>query len=219
MNSSIGPRRVRAVLFDMDGVLVDAREWHYEALNRALEPFGIPIPRDAHLSVFDGLPTRRKIEILSATRGLPRGIAPIINELKQRHTLAMVAERCHPVFQHRYMLSRLRREGYRTAMCSNSVRATVDAMARAADLAALLEFTLSNEDVARPKPEPDIYVEAMSRLGVAPDECLIVEDNENGAESARRAGGHLLRVSEPSDVTYDRVMAAIISAGNGGGGR
>src|SRR2546422_8444783 len=54
---------IKAVLFDMDGVLIDAKEWHYESLNRALDLFGMAIDRDAHLATFDGLPTRRKLEI------------------------------------------------------------------------------------------------------------------------------------------------------------
>ena len=62
---------IKAVLFDMDGVLIDAKDWHYEALNRALELFGYTISRESHLSTFDGLPTRRKLEILSAAHGLP----------------------------------------------------------------------------------------------------------------------------------------------------
>ena len=62
---------IKAVIFDMDGVLIDAREWHYEALNRALRLFGMEISRTDHLTTFDGLPTRRKLEMLSSTNGLP----------------------------------------------------------------------------------------------------------------------------------------------------
>ena len=57
--------QIKAVLFDMDGVLIDAKEWHYEALNRALALFGMPISRFEHLTTFDGLPTRKKLEMLS----------------------------------------------------------------------------------------------------------------------------------------------------------
>ena len=74
---------IKAILFDMDGVLVDAREWHYEALNRALEIFGMKISLDNHLSTFDGLPTRRKLQILGKSRGLPAGLHDFVNELKQ----------------------------------------------------------------------------------------------------------------------------------------
>lgn len=63
---------IKAIFFDMDGVLIDAKEWHYEALNRALELFGMPISQVDHLTTFDGLPTRKKLEMLTLGRGLPR---------------------------------------------------------------------------------------------------------------------------------------------------
>ena len=92
---------IRAVLFDMDGVLIDAKDWHYEALNRALELFGTTIDRDSHLATFDGLPTRDKLKILSKTRGLPLGLHDFLNRLKQNQTVQITYERCRPVFHHR----------------------------------------------------------------------------------------------------------------------
>ena len=104
-------RKTKAIFFDMDGVLVDARDLHYEALNAALAPFGLPISRDAHLTTFDGLSTRQKLVILSETLGLPTGLHDLIHELKQQHTYAKISLHCRPVFRHRYMLSRLRQRG------------------------------------------------------------------------------------------------------------
>ncbi len=201
--------KIKAILFDMDGVLIDAGGWHYDALNIALQPFGLMIGQDEHLSTFNGLSTRQKLEILSVSRGLPRGLHRFINQQKQKHTLALIAARCRPVFHHRYMLGRLRREGYGLAMCSNAVRETVDAMSRQARIAEFFSLTLSNEDVKDPKPAPDIYLEAMRRLGCRPQECLVVEDNANGITAARAAGAHVLEVSDPDDVTYDRVAEAL----------
>ena len=73
---------IKAVLFDMDGVLIDAKDWHYEALNRALEHFGFAISRESHLSTFDGLPTRAKLQMLTKARGLPERLHEFINSLK-----------------------------------------------------------------------------------------------------------------------------------------
>src|SRR6476620_8909923 len=117
--------KIKAVLFDMDGVLIDARDWHYEALNKALGIFGMTIGRDAHLATFDGLPTRRKLEILSASRGLPPGLPGFLNGLKQASTLEIIHARCRPRFQHQYALAALKRAGYRLAVCSNAVRHSV----------------------------------------------------------------------------------------------
>lgn len=200
---------IKAILFDMDGVLIDAREWHYEALNLALSPFGLEIDRDAHLATYDGLPTRTKLEMLTKSRALPRGLHSFVNGMKQRYTADMVRQRCHPVFQHQYALAQLKATGYKLAVCSNSVRQSLELMMQRAGLDRFLDLMVSNEDVSRPKPDPEMYLSAMSRLGLSPEECLIVEDNEHGIRAARASGAHVLVVSNPADVTLERVQAAV----------
>jgi beta-phosphoglucomutase len=200
---------IAAVLFDMDGVLVDAREWHYEALNAALEPFGMTIAHDEHLAVYDGLPTRKKLGMLSKSRGLPEGLHDFLNTLKQKHTANMMGQLCRPTFHHRFALSRLRSDGYHMAMCSNSVRSTVDTMAKLALIDQYFEFMLSNEDVSKPKPDPEIYSSAIERIGATPERTLIVEDNQHGIAAAEAAGAHVLRVVDPQDVTYQRITTEI----------
>jgi HAD superfamily hydrolase (TIGR01509 family) len=200
---------IKAVIFDMDGVLIDARDWHYEALNRALGLLGYEITRYEHLSTYDGLPTGRKLQMLTVERGLPAELHPFLNSLKQQYTLEFVATRCKPVFQHQFMLARLEKAGYALGVASNSVRRTVEEMMERADLARYLDLMVSNEDVARGKPDPEIYLKAMRTLDVAPEECVIVEDNENGIRAATAAGAHVLVVEDPSQVTLDRVMDRI----------
>ena len=201
--------RISCILFDLDGVLVDATEWHYEALNRALRLFGFDITRYEHLSTYNGLPTRRKLEMLSVEKGLPVAIHPVLNRLKQQYTRDEIVARCRPVFEKEYMLSRLRHEGYRLVVCSNSIRDSLDTMVRQSGLAEYLEFVVSNEDVTRPKPDPEIYHHAIARLGVNPRETLVVEDAPHGLEAARRAGAHVCQVAGFGEVDYFRVRAAI----------
>lgn len=200
---------IKAILFDMDGVLIDAKEWHYEALNDALALFGFEISRSDHLSTFDGLPTRTKLNLLSKIYGLPLGLHSFINALKQRRTYELTIERCRPMFHHQYALSRLKREGLTIGVCSNSIRATIDAMMASAGLAEYLDFRLSNEDVAQPKPHPEMYIKGIARCGVQPEETLIVEDNEHGIQAARASGAHVLEVATVYDVSYERLRDAI----------
>lgn len=201
--------KVKAILFDMDGVLIEAKDWHYEALNRALDCFGLAIQRDEHLAVYDGLPTRRKLELLSASRGLPRALHSFLNNLKQRYTMEIAHSRCRPVFQHQYALSRLRREGYRLCVCSNSIRATVELLMRLSGLDAYIELQMSNEDVKLPKPDPEIYVTTFQKLGLAPPECLIIEDNEHGIRAAQASGANVMMVSSVLDVSYARIKTEL----------
>lgn len=196
---------IKAIVFDMDGVLIEAKEWHYEALNRALRLFGMEISRADHLTTFDGLPTRRKLEMLAATHGLPTKLHAFVNDLKQSYTMEIVHNRCKPRFNHEYALANLKAKGYKLAVASNSVRSSVTTMMKLAHLDAYLDLMLSNEDISRGKPDPEIYLAAMASLGVSPEETLVLEDNDNGIRAARAAGAHVFVVREVSDVTYEAV--------------
>lgn len=201
--------KIKAIVFDMDGVLIDAKDWHYEALNKALSLFGFSISRYEHLVTYDGLPTSKKLEMLSVERGLPHSLHKFINEMKQDYTMEYVYMLCKPKFIHQYALSRLKAEGYRLALASNSIRKTIDMMTEKADLVQYLDFSLSNQDVQRPKPDPQIYITAIDRLGIKPKECLIVEDNQNGVKAALSSGGNLLKVETVNDVTYHNIIRRI----------
>jgi beta-phosphoglucomutase len=203
---------IKAVVFDMDGVLIDAREWHYEALNRALALLGYEITRYEHLSAYDGLPTKRKLEMLTVEHGLPAELHAFMNSLKQQYTLEFVATRCKPVFQHQYALARLQAAGYKLGVASNSVRRTVEEMMERSDLLQYLDVIVSNEDVERGKPDPAMYVKAMASLGVTPEQTLVVEDNENGIKAATAAGAHVLVVAGPEDVALEAIEARIATA-------
>jgi HAD superfamily hydrolase (TIGR01509 family) len=200
---------IKAIAFDMDGVLIDAKDWHYQALNRALALFGCPISHYDHITTFDGLPTRRKLQLLSASNKLPPELHDFIGQLKQDYTMEIVAAQCKPRFIHQYALSRLRAEGIRLAVCSNAVRHSVDVMLQRSALAEYLEFSLSNQDVARPKPDPQIYATAIARFGIAPEECLVVEDHDHGIRAAREAGAHVLQVASVREVTYAAIAEAM----------
>jgi HAD superfamily hydrolase (TIGR01509 family) len=202
---------IKAILFDMDGVLIDAKQWHYEALNRALGLFGYNISPAEHLEKYDGLPTRKKLDILTLERGLPAELHEYIGEMKQMYTLDKINAACKPTPIHQRAVARFRAEGYKLAVCSNSVKETVETAMDKAGLTQYFEFMLSNQDAEKPKPDPEIYNLAINRLGFVPAECLIVEDNENGIKAAVASGAHLLKVNTVHDVTYDNIKNKIIT--------
>lgn len=97
----------KAVIFDMDGVLIDARDWHFNALNQALEPFGLEISRFEHENRFDGLSTKTKLNMLSEEKGLPREMHEAIFNIKQDRTFRIASEKCYPRIEHQILLARL----------------------------------------------------------------------------------------------------------------
>ena len=200
---------IKAVIFDMDGVLIDARDWHYHALNDALELFGYSIPYAEHLRRFDGLPTRDKLNILSLESGLPRGLHKLINDFKQLRTRDIVVNSCRSNFKHELLLSRLKQDGYVLGLASNSIRASIDLMLTTANVIEYMDVIVSNEDVANGKPDPEIYELAARKCGFAPRECLVVEDSAIGAQSATTAGSHVLKIGCPDELDVRRVYAEL----------
>ena len=202
-------KKIKAIIFDLDGVLVEAKDWHYEALNTVLGLFGYNISRYDHLVTYDGLPTVKKLEMLSREKDMPLGLHEFINELKQKYTLELVYAHCKPRFYHEYALSRLKNSGYKIGCASNSVRDSIDIMLDKSNLKKYMDITLSAQDVDNPKPFPDIYISAMEKLKVDPDECLIVEDNPNGIKSAKDSGANVLIVKEVDEVNLENIESLI----------
>jgi len=199
--SSLVPPRFSAVIFDMDGVLIDARDWHYRALNDALEIFDASIDRHEHETRFDGLPTRVKLQMLTDEGKLPAHLHELIDEVKQERTLREAAQRCFPRVEHLLMMEWLKREGISIGLATNSIRRTTLAMLDFAGLLNYLDVIVTNEDVRNAKPAPDIYLEAVRLLGVTPGQTLVVEDSEFGIRSAEAAGCTVIRVSGIEDVS------------------
>ena len=202
-------RNIKAVIFDMDGVLIDAKEWHFIALNRALQLFGLEITRQAHLSEFDGLPTRTKLDIISRTKSLPRALHSFINQMKQIYTIEAINSHCVPNATRINALKSLKNDGYKLALCSNSISQTIEIMLEKSALTPYLSFYLSNESVENPKPSPEIYIKAIAKLNLTPREVLIVEDNKNGIIAAKGSGAFVMEISDIAEVNYENIKRVI----------
>lgn len=200
---------IKGIIFDMDGVLVDAKDWHYHALNSALALFGYNISHREHLTTYDGLPTREKLRMMSDLDNFPIHLHEIVNKLKQKYTIDYVNRFCSPSFVHQFTLSRLVVDGYNLALASNSIASTIESMMSKSNLMRFLDFYLSADHVSEAKPSPEIYNLAISKLGLVPEECLILEDNVNGILAARASGAHVMEISEVHDVNYSAIKLRI----------
>jgi len=200
---------IKAIVFDMDGVLIDAKEWHYQALNSALELFGYRIGEEEHIKRFDGLPTKAKLAILSEERGLPAHLHATINMVKQERTLRLAAIHCYPKPNLLTIMNYLKVSGYKIGLATNSIRLTTESMMRYAGLLDYFEIVLTNEDVKKPKPDPEIYSSAVDFFQVHPHEVLVFEDNHHGIQAATRAGCVVFEVQSPDELFLDQVILTL----------
>lgn len=194
---------IKAVIFDMDGVLVDAREWHFLALNQVLEPLGIAISENDHLEKYDGLSTKVKLEMLTEELGLPIELHKMINKVKQDRTLRIANQLCYPNVRHQILLSRLQAENFKIGLVTNSIKDTTKFMLERANIFHFLDVVVTNEDVRNAKPDPEGYMLCCEKLELNPEQVLVVEDGSYGIEAAKRAGCSVLKVDSPSDVSLE----------------
>ena len=201
---------VNTILFDLDGVLVDAKLIHYEALNRALEEIDSKyvIPWNMHLSIYDGLKTNQKLELLTQHENLPVESYSKIWTRKQEITLELISK-LQPDSRLIELFKQLKKENYTLACCSNSIRRSILTMLSKIGIIEYMDLILSNEDVKNPKPHPEIYWKAMSLLGRFPKDVLIVEDSPPGLLAASSTGASILRVAHPKDLTYEALYSKL----------
>lgn len=192
----------------MDGVLVDAKEWHFEAFNRALKEFGFPeVTLDEHINIYDGLPTKDKLKKMLSLKGTPpESVHNAINDLKQKYTEEITNVKCVIDSNRISTLNYLKEKGYKIACCSNSIRRTIEYMLGKVSLLKYMDFILSNEDVVNSKPNPEIYNKAIKKMGLKPQEVLIFEDNINGINAAKSSGSNLFIVENKYDLSLKKVI-------------
>lgn len=191
---------IKAIVFDLDGVLVDATDWHYEALNDALKLFGYEVSLEEHSNTYNGLPTAEKLKLMSEKKGLPVGLHEIIKIMKRKLTDEKVRQLCNPSHEKQIMLTNLKRKGYKLACCSNAQKYSVLNMLQNARINHFFDLILGNDEGYKPKPEPDIYLATFKQLRVIPNNALIIEDASHGIEAAKRSGAKVIAVRGYEDV-------------------
>jgi HAD superfamily hydrolase (TIGR01509 family) len=194
----------KLIVFDLDGVLVEAKNIHFDALNDALGK-EYEISWAEHLSTYDGLKTNQKLEMLTERRGLPTELHKEVWDKKQKYTLQMLKE-LKPNQTLQSVMSALSEDGYKLAVCSNSIRKTVLTVLSKLGIMEYMDLIISNEDVKNSKPHPEMYWKAISMMSCLPEETLIVEDSPYGLLAASRSKSHVLRVRNPQEVTYANIF-------------
>lgn len=206
----------KLMIFDLDGVLIESRELHYETLNDALntiDPKYI-ITREEHLSTYDGLSTTTKLKILAANKGLPSSYFDQIWQDKQKHTF----ERLKSISRSSKLIEIcewLKSKNYRIAVASNSIRETIKISLMSLGIMEYVEYIMSNEDVRRTKPYPEMYWNCMNALNAIPRTTIIAEDSHIGRQGAIDSGAVLLPIENSYDLTLERIQDIVMKLESG----
>lgn len=191
-----------SVLFDLDGTLIDSEPNYYEAGRRLLARYGVRDFSWENHTRFIGIGTRETLTVLREEYGIE---APVDELLAGKNALYLeLAGASTTAFpEMRILVERLHGDGVPMAVASGSSRAAIAATLSVTGLDAYLPVYVSAEEVARGKPEPDVFLEAARRLGVAADSCVVLEDAVPGLRAAHAAGMRCVAVPLP-EASADR---------------
>ena len=202
---------IKAIIFDLDGVLVDTKQIHFEALNAALRKYKFEkISIDDHIKVFDGLPTNEKLKILQKKKNLPKKYFLKINKYKQKVTTEILKKNIKKNDKIIHMMKNLHGK-YKIAVATNAVNSTLKICLNKLGISKYVDFKLSNEDIVNPKPNPEIYLRIFIKFGIYPSEALIVEDSHYGREAAISSGAKLLPIKKIDELDLKKIKLNLIS--------
>jgi beta-phosphoglucomutase family hydrolase len=198
----------RAVLWDLDGTLVDSEEYHWQSWRDTLEPEGLTITYEQFLASFgmkndpimrnwlgDGYTPERAVRLADAKEADYR-------RLVSAHGLTALPGA-------REWLTALHAAGWKQAIVTSAPLANAEVMLRALDLHSVFEAVVTAEDVSHGKPDPEVFLTAAARLGVSPPRAIVVEDAAAGIEGARRAGMKSIGVSTRVKLAADVVVGSL----------
>ena len=196
---------IKAVIFDLDGVLVDTKKIHFEALNISLKKFKFKqISIDDHEKIYDGLPTLEKLNILNKKENLPKKYFPKINKYKQKVTSKILKKKIKKNIKIINIMKYLHKK-YKIAVGTNAVKSTLNTCLDKLGIKKYIDFKLSNEDIKFSKPNPEIYLRIFIEFGIYPSEALIVEDSHYGREAAVSSGAKLLPIKKIEELNLKKI--------------
>lgn len=198
---------IKLIVFDLDGVLMNSRNLHYETLNMALYNYDpkLVISREEHLAKYDGHPTNYKLKLLTKEKGLDPAAYNQIWKAKQDATQSAILSHYTPDAKLQVIMKTLKDRGYLLYCASNSIWVTVKNALSALGIIEYFDYFISNEEVRNPKPSADIYFKCFQRANVSPAETLVCEDSPVGRKAALSSGAHLCPIEDPEDLSLVKI--------------
>lgn len=199
---------IELVIFDLDGVICNTKMIHFRSLNDAITAVcggqRFCISKEEHLSRYDGLTTKKKLDMLTQEKGLPANLHDDIWKKKQQVTAESIIKYIK-VEQSKVDLFNILSGKCKIVVATNAIKSTTEMILEHMSLLSYIDRVYSNTDVKNNKPHPEIYMKAMSDMGVRPQNTLIIEDSIHGINAAAESGANLLIVKNEKEVTWNLV--------------
>jgi HAD superfamily hydrolase (TIGR01509 family) len=206
---------IKAIIFDLDGVLVNTKIIHFNSLNAALKKYeNYAISFNDHSNTFDGLPTKEKLRILINQKKISnKNLNKIIN-YKNKYTTKLLKKDIK-FSKKLYAMFKYLNKKYKIAICTNAINSTLNICIKILKINKFINFKISNEQLMFPKPHPEIYLRCLINLGIRPREALVLEDSHYGREAAKESGCNIFPVKKLSDVTTNNITKFVLSLSKG----
>ena len=202
---------IKVIIFDLDGVLVDTKLIHFEALNSALKKYNFDeISIDDHVKIFDGLPTIEKLKLLKKNKKIPKKFFSKIQKFKQKITSEILKRKIKKNNKIIKIMKNLHNK-YKIVVATNAVNSTLNICLNKLGIEKYVDFKLSNEDINEPKPNPEIYLRIFIKFGIYPSEALIIEDSHYGREAAISSGAKLLPIKKIEELDLKKIRLNLTS--------
>ncbi len=202
--------KLRAVLFDHDGTLVDSEPIHYQLWTQVLDRYGVTMSEEVFNSVCAGMPTLANAIDLVKRYDLP---VQAENLAEEKHTITkeFLAENAYPLMPGvQKAIQALIEQGLTLAIVTGANQHSVGATVRTYSFDRHFAYVISADDVQKSKPAPDCYLLALEKLGLRPEECLAIEDTEHGLRAASQAGIPCLVLPTELSMNHDFSLATVV---------
>ena len=201
---------IELAIFDLDGVLIDACDWHRLALNQALkEVCNYEISLEDHYSTYNGIPTKVKLQQLTEEGIVSYGHHSEIFVLKQEKTISLINDQAERSQEKIDLMNYLKQKNIRLACFTNSIQETAHLMLKKTGIFDMFEMIVTNEDVSLSKPHPEGYIKVLNALNVSNKNAIIVEDSPKGKKSAYASGCQVLEVANAKEVNINLFKGVI----------
>jgi len=201
---------IDTIIFDLDGILIDSKKVHYDALNLAIKKVGIDhrISLEDHLNIFDGLPTIKKLEILNKKKVFHKKLNNKIINLKNKFTKKVLEKEIKYDPNLIKLLKKLKKK-FKIGIATNAIQSTLDLSIKKLRIKKYVNFSISTKNIDNSKPHPEIYLRAMIELKSNPKNTLILEDSHFGRAAAKDSGANLMPIKNMNDVNYKNIVGFI----------